>query len=465
MVVTNILNSDWRLLSPPHIDSNGPARESLTSLIRRLCEHNQLALIDVAINMELPMLTTTLEHSHKIVNPIHLLNSGGPLSVRMINRLQQVAVFSNLENATLLQFQSIGGMQPLRSSRYRRWCPSCFEEDRLSSHGPYERLLWSIDCLELCPIHQTRLEKSCKSCGVSNFSVLSGTDISGYCPKCFNWLGAHSNSRGLYSDDHSRYLQWVASSFLDLLSSPLADDNLSGNNVTLCLKAVRDTHFLGRSSGIAKALGRSKSTLSTWLNGQSSYSWPSICQVSFALGIPLQALLLNDKDALFFCQIHPLPLMAIANGKTARKRKGTASISLFRCLIDELAKGLYPQILTLKAASLRIGLDQKTLRKNFPEMYKELATLLSSRVKSTRAFRTQTTQLSRQIAIDQLAEDFVNSSVKLTRRECSRRLGLLGIRPTWNDEVQIFRAVRDRVLLLQECVNSPHIRHNLSTIK
>ncbi|WP_416338954.1 TniQ family protein [Paraburkholderia sp. CNPSo 3076] len=43
-------------------------------------------------------------------------------------------------------------------SEKERFCPSCYRDDETLRRQNYNRILWSIDCAEVCPIHGTLLE-------------------------------------------------------------------------------------------------------------------------------------------------------------------------------------------------------------------------------------------------------------------------------------------------------------------
>jgi TniQ len=446
--------SEFRLLTPMLTGDTGSSRECFTSLFRRLCEHNQLSVIDVVVSMAIPISGPSHDRTYKLCNPIHLLNSGGTLSSRAISRVGQVTALEDLANTTLHNFQSICGMQPLRSSRYRRWCSLCFEEDRCSKHGPFERLLWSIECVEVCPLHHCRLEQTCHKCGATNFSVLLGADISGFCPKCLTWLGGYRDSLDLNSDEHVRYLQWIAAAFMELLDDSFDHESLNGRNISIALEVVRKVHFSNKASSMAKAIGRNKSTLSTWVNHHSAYSWLAACQISYAFGISLKSLLLNDEDALYFTHVRPLPLMVRASVTSIRKRAGTVSESSLRLLIEKLRNGEHSQLCTLKASASMLGVDQKTLRNNFPDLYADLALLLRSKVTLNRDLRKRARRLSLSIATQQVASDLAADFGKVTRRELSRRFGLVGVRPSWTEMAQICRTVRETVFQIRQGLNS-----------
>ena len=141
-----------------------------------------------------------------------------------------------------------------------------------------------------------------------------------------------------------------------------------------------------------------------------------------------------------------------------RRRAGTASESSLRLLIEKLRNGAHPQLYTLKASALMLGVDQKTLLNNFPDLYRDLALLLRSKVILNRDVLKRARTLSLSIATQQVASDLAADFGKVTRRELSRRFGLLGIRPQWTEMAQTCRTVREIVFQIRQGLNSEEQR-------
>jgi hypothetical protein len=211
------------LLAPPLVAQTGSRREGLYSMFRRTCERNQLIVNDVVAELVRPLTGPNTTRIRKLVKPLHLLNYGGVLSHRLIARMEEISVAQNWLHATIAEL-NVRGVAELRVMPHRRWCPECYHEDCSGAHGPYDRLLWSIDLVAACPIHSVQLEDTCAACGAAKLPVLMGVDISGFCPRCRSFLGMASSRLDPERDEHSRYLLWVACSFADLLDSPLPAD-------------------------------------------------------------------------------------------------------------------------------------------------------------------------------------------------------------------------------------------------
>jgi hypothetical protein len=167
----------------------GAQREALHSIFRRTCERNQLLVNDVVNDLMLPLAGPKPDRMRKLVKPLHLMNRDGVLSNRFVARMGAFSVTQSWGHATLKELIELTGVGFLPISSFRRWCAHCYDDDCSQQHEPYDRLLWSVDLVATCPVHQVRLEDSCGSCGATNLPLLMGVDISGFCPRCWEYLG------------------------------------------------------------------------------------------------------------------------------------------------------------------------------------------------------------------------------------------------------------------------------------
>lgn len=71
----------------------------------------------------------------------------------------------HLQRLTLLELDKVlsGGQGLVKPAR--EWCPSCYEEHRRNSDPYYDRLLWIMQPVIRCPIHQVELVSNCGHCG------------------------------------------------------------------------------------------------------------------------------------------------------------------------------------------------------------------------------------------------------------------------------------------------------------
>ena len=275
------------LLAPIPGPSEGAIRESLNSLLKRICEHNQLTVNDVLSAYVVPALGVSEERRLKMGAAVHLFSRGRNVSRVLNEQIQGVTVLKGLSSLTLQELVSLRGIGQLKISTTRKWCPTCLSGDLDTTWGPYERLLWCIHDVWACPIHRCKLHIACPSCGRTGLTPLSGRDLPGRCPNCFGWLGGNAIPLDADTDGHSRYLLWVAKSFSDLLDSPMPANMDVGPNFRKVVLALAERHFDGVAGRLGAALSRQKSVVSYWLSGKASPSWPSVCEFSFVFQVPI----------------------------------------------------------------------------------------------------------------------------------------------------------------------------------
>ena len=115
----------------------------------------------------------------------------------------------------------------------RAWCPCCYQEARDVGQPIYERLLWAITDVVVCPHHRVLLRSLCPHphCRKPNY-VLTQRSVPGYCSRCGQWLGEHvadalledGNSLGIQDFDWHVWVSDIAGQLIQcapiLLSPP-----------------------------------------------------------------------------------------------------------------------------------------------------------------------------------------------------------------------------------------------------
>ncbi|WP_321927389.1 TniQ family protein [Paraburkholderia guartelaensis] len=78
-------------------------------------------------------------------------------AIGWVNALERLTLRTDLIRRTLLPLRGLVPRTKLLSEE-ERFCPSCYRDDEILSRQKYNRLLWSIECVESCPLHGTLLE-------------------------------------------------------------------------------------------------------------------------------------------------------------------------------------------------------------------------------------------------------------------------------------------------------------------
>ena len=95
--------------------------------------------------------------------------------------LARVTGRSDLRRSTLLALSDLGGLSAdSLLVHHKRWCPLCWSED---SPERYERKLWNLRVVDVCPVHSAVLMDRCPVCGRQPPAVSHDVRI-GVCPLC-----------------------------------------------------------------------------------------------------------------------------------------------------------------------------------------------------------------------------------------------------------------------------------------
>lgn len=429
------------LLAPVAVERTGAQREALHSIFRRTCERNQLLVNDVVNDLMLPLAGPALERMRKLVKPLHLMNRGAGLSDRFIARMKSFSAAQSWDQATLKELIELQGIEALPVSSRRRWCARCYDDDCSQQHGPYDRLLWSVGLVAACPVHQVSLEDSCGSCGAKNLPVLMGVDISGFCPRCRQFLGGRRLRLDGDSDDYARYLLWTSRTVADLLDEPLPKGHDANGPFLSMLRRISDYHFSGVYAHLATAISRNKSVIGTWFAGRTNPGWRVACEISYCFQIPLRDLLAGDETAVAFAVRRALPLSAQERHLSVRRRPIARDRERLKAFLAEVEQGLHPILSTMKAVGQRLAIDPSQLRRMLPVECASLCKALTDRRvdSAKRSRRARLIQLEE--AIRQVGQDLAASDGPLTKRNVERRLRHLGFNVRRPDS----KSIRERV--------------------
>ena len=95
--------------------------------------------------------------------------------------LASVTGRSDLRRCTLLALSDLGGLSADGLLvQHKRWCSSCWSDD---GPDPYERKLWNLSVVDVCPVHSTVLMDRCPACGRQQPAVSHDVRI-GICALC-----------------------------------------------------------------------------------------------------------------------------------------------------------------------------------------------------------------------------------------------------------------------------------------
>ncbi|MDN8615685.1 TniQ family protein [Variovorax ginsengisoli] len=432
--------------SPPAAESSRGEQESLRSWIRRLAEFNHLALADVLKYYVLPIPGTGFALAFE-GGATHLIDRGASLSRGIIEKLERVTLLAGLEDFTLQSLLAINGVAPIVASRYRKWCGICFNEDRHTEAGPFERLLWSINDVVVCPKHRFNLTSTCPSCGYSKIPALTVLEISGFCPKCRKWLGAESHENAEVPKD---FHVWVAESFSQVLNHPDTHNLDASESIRRVLNEARNVFYDGNFSKFASDLGKNKSATHYWIHGLAMPQWNHLCEIAYALHISLLDLLCG--------RVHSLPPLSVQLMRTAIQAR-VATLSTIRkpfaprrldasgaiAAFSELRAGGHPHIISLAALSNYLKVDRSVLSKFISKHDPAFMEVLDDRLAALNKTKRDAhdTKLNEKILL--IAHQFVKERESYTRRSAADKLRGEGLRLSYQEYPIAYRRI-------QECI-------------
>ncbi|TCG03061.1 hypothetical protein BZM27_51280 [Paraburkholderia steynii] len=136
----------------------GASYEDLASYFRRLSAHHGLLPRSVAMRVVLPLLRDeTTDYWMHEVNAFLMMNGVSQTAHAWVEALERLTLRNDLALRTMLPLRAVVPRFKLLST-VERFCPRCFRDDECVNRPKYNRLLWSIHCVEACPLHNVLLE-------------------------------------------------------------------------------------------------------------------------------------------------------------------------------------------------------------------------------------------------------------------------------------------------------------------
>jgi transcriptional regulator with XRE-family HTH domain len=334
--------------------------------------------------------------------------TGGNTSLEWAQILGRLTGRSRLEALTLAPLAQVVNQRNL-TSRTRRWCPQCLRE-AATSYALYAQLLWDIDCVTACPVHEIEITPEC-SCNLIRDPQRRVKWSPGHCSCCGQLLCETLPTREA-RPQQVRLARIVRA----LLADPRFDqsgwspsDNRSGAFLTAA--AVR--HFQGKSAPLAKALGLSKSVLHGWMKSNHRPALALLVGVADRVGCSVADILDGRAD-----DAHP------PEGRIVRTRRNTAlriTHAQREALTQRLALVLSdPAPVPLLYVARHLEVNSDYLRDHYPEQ----SAAIVSRFKAYQSKCAATKRAVFSAALRARAEQLVAQGVWPT----SKRL-LAGLEP------------------------------------
>ena len=283
-----------------------PQVESLSGYIARLAEAHLLSVGDMVGRQSMSRPSTTVSKrmaGGQVRRPgeqvfhatAYAINGVSPWALKWVRTLERLTCCCHLDSLTLLPLRNTLSDMFLFKRR-RSWCPHCYETDR-ETGTVYERLLWTLRGIAVCPIHVAPLEEKCPFC-CKALPPLAAHSRPGYCSSCGHWLGKQAERSLLRANpseaDYELYAATTAGELLALCSTA---GRLSRARFTTNLRICIDRLVSGNTKAFAAFTRASSAAVQSWVSAKMRPRLDVLIRVCFHLGIPAGALLTSRRLA------------------------------------------------------------------------------------------------------------------------------------------------------------------------
>ncbi len=296
------------------------------------------------------------------------------------------------------------------------WCPVCIKLASLGERKNYLPLLWSIGCVEACPVHTVLLRTRCQSCH-TRISTLWESEIRFpflNCPKCKAPLFHETRGVALNAEHATPVQLLVAKLVGDLLlqlHTGLWGTQLEAPDFRQVLNLTKGTGMRSGFNGFVERANISKGTASRLL-ARKRCSFDVYVRVAVTAGLPLTSLLVPKRLEEETCST------SATWSRTHAPKRRTAEDwpELIKLLKDERKRAMP---CSFSQFCSRHEVDYKLLRSKASD----LADLLDAA--HAAAVERDGKEKAKAIADRLIAEakDMRSAGVFITRRALAKRLG------------------------------------------
>jgi hypothetical protein len=361
-----------------------PFSESLTSYISRLAEAHCVPLGELYLNIISPQLgkdvssarSRSIERLLGSSTTLRPLNGRGKCASNMLEVIEDLTLCKQLHLLTLLNWTNLlsdkGLLCPIKT-----WCPICFQAWRDENKLIYEPLIWFLNDVKFCFIHQFPLQELCHLCHQKS-RIVEWKSRLGHCSKCQKWLGNTSKEivqslDNLWSKNELKFNLWITNSIGELVSStvpiltPYPRENIK-NSISICIDS------LGGIASFARFLKTDFSKVQDWYTGKRIPKFSTILYICYSLQVSLLAFMSGlaiepISNKLASKQQCSKNSNKAVPRKTARKRMKNDELQ--QVLLAALEENPPAQ---LKEVLSRLGYTSYTVtRKHFPELGKKIS--------------------------------------------------------------------------------------------
>jgi len=342
-----------------------PMVESLTSYMIRLAHSHGVVIKTLLSGIVNPLLKeifikdSTSRELKVFFNRSHALNGYGIMATDFVRALKQLTLRNNLEFLTLLPFSEVlvtkGLLRP-----YKAWCPICYQQWKQNQKNIYDPLLWSLNDVKVCLVHQHPLLENCPHCCCKLLWLDWKSNIE-YCSQCSQYLGKCSNTSVMTQE---KWIVEVLGDFLknaDELSFSLTQEHIQKSLIHAVDQITKDN-----MAAFAAMHKIPKNTFWGWYSGKNRPTLSALLQICHNLGISLCEFLTQDFNlSSISCRTLKLEMEYSKNTRSSPKTLDLNHIENTLTILLSQETELIPSILEI-AKQLKI--NRRVLSKYFPKL-------------------------------------------------------------------------------------------------
>jgi len=333
--------------------------------------------------------------------------------------VEVLQMLTKVNHLSLTSFLPWGGLFPSRwfLKSHHAYCPHCY----LESEGRYERLLWTLGPVTVCPVHRCRLLEECPECQ-KKISVVGFRSLPAHCPHDYSFLGDAAHRAPIGS---------IAKSDTELLTAQMLAEMIQhfqrrsprapAYDLAACLRRLTARQKISDAAEFARFLGISRITAWYWLRGQARPSLPHVVNLCLRFGISLVDLLEQKPPSRR--NAASVPEASSRTPESSRLKSAPTKTPLQEAKIRQILASLAGNPPSLANLASRLGVYPKLLKKHFPELCQQV---IAKRLEHHRRYR-EDYQDRTIFAIRKAARYLVAEGFPLTHKNLATQMDKPGV--------------------------------------
>jgi len=410
-------------------------RESLDSYFCRLADAHCLTPQQLAMGVVLPKIDSLTGIQKSILRrnstwQLSCFNGMGNVASTWVKCLEILTSYSGLSGSTLLSMNGCISQVGLMA-RQKRWCAECFSMVN-GAEGLHGRLIWEIQCVTACRIHETRLISTCGCSPSERQSKFRRKFLPHICKFCGRTV-ARENSCSERATEREIAVARLVARFLD---SETFDSRANKDYLSKFISGAKDQCADGKAAWLANILEVNKSTVHGWMHGQNVAEFSHIVSIAYSLGCEI-----SDIFSADLTELRPLAVPPRRRQKGAGQRFDRSELD--RKLEDFLKQN---ESLSVKKVADLLGTSPRTLYIYSNELTKKI----SARHRAVLHERATSSLMAKKNVLRAEVRAMLAKGVLPTRRRITERVGMDALTLFRPQDKILFKEVLSQERMLQD---------------